>query len=94
MYGEVHFNRVVYKRQSPGSKPVYRQVAVVEGSNQFLFLVKIFVGEVVQTDPKFIAECLDAEVYYHSTLHHAVHDAQADVQESISSGEWRLYKFV
>ena len=88
MYAEVHFNRVLYKRQPPGSKPVYRQIAVVE-LNQFL--LKIFVGEVVQTDPKFIAECSGAEVYFHPTLQEAIQDAEAEVQESIGSGEWRPY---
>jgi hypothetical protein len=35
-------------------------------------------GEVVRTDPKFIAECSDAEVYFHSTLEKAIEDAESE----------------
>ncbi len=89
MYGELHLNRVAYKKnRSSGSKPVYRQIAVSELDQ---FLVKIFVGEVVRTDPKFIAECSDAEVYFHATLKKAIEDAEAEFQLSISTGEWQPY---
>ena len=53
MYGELHLNLVAYKKQPSGSRPVYCQIAVVELEQ---FLVKIFMGEVVQQDPKFITE--------------------------------------
>jgi hypothetical protein len=60
MYDELHLNLVAYKKQSPGSKPAYRQIAVVEGHQ---FEVRVFGGEVVQLDPQFITECSDAEEY-------------------------------
>ena len=66
MYGQLHLNLVAYKRNQPvGSTPKYRQIAVSELDQ---FLVKIFVGDVVRTDPKFIAECSDAEVYFQANV--------------------------
>ena len=88
MFGELHLNLVAYKKQPSGSKPVYRQIAVVELEQ---FLVKIFVGEVVRQDPKFIAESSDAEVYFHQTLQEAINDAESEFQQSVSSGEWQPY---
>jgi len=89
MDGQVHLNLVAYKKnQSVGSKAVYRQIAVLELDQ---FLVKIFLGEVVRTDPKFIAECSDAEVYFHSTLKKAIEDAESEFRQSISSGDWEQY---
>ena len=88
MFSEVHLNLVAYKKQPPGSKPVFRQIAVVERAQ---FEVRIFSGDVVQQDPKFIAETSDAEVYFHPTLQAAVKDAEAEFQQSISSGEWQAY---
>ena len=88
MYGELHLNLVAYKKQPSSSKPVYRQIAVVEAEQ---FEVRIFSGDVVQQDPKFIAESSDAEVYFHRTLQAAIKDAEAEFQQSISSGEWQAY---
>jgi len=84
----MQFSIVAYKKQPSGSKPSYRQVAVVELEQ---FQVKIFGGEVVQQDPKFIAECSDAEVYFHPILQAAINDAMAEFQQIVSSGEWQPY---
>ena len=88
MFGEVHFNRVLYKKQPPGAKPVYRQIAVVETGQ---FEVRIFEGQVVQTNPKFIAESSDAEVFIRRALKQAIADAESEVQQSLASQEWELY---
>jgi hypothetical protein len=88
MFGEVHLNRVLYKRQPSGAKPAYRQIAVVEHEQ---FEVRIFEGEVVQTNPKFIAECADAEVYMHPTLKEALDDAESEFNASKASSVWRPY---
>ena len=88
MYSQVHLNLVAYKNQPPGSKPVYRQIAVVEPEQ---FEVRIFEGEVVQKDPKFLAENSDAEVYFHQKLQDAVNDANSEFQQSVSTGEWQPY---
>jgi hypothetical protein len=53
--------------------------------------VKIFIGEVVRTDPKFIAETSGAEVYFHSTLKEAVADADSEFRQNLSSGDWEQY---
>jgi hypothetical protein len=88
MFGELHLNRVLYRKQQPGAKPVYRQIAVIEAEQ---FQVRIFEGEVVQTNPKFIAETSDAEVYMHLTLEEAMADAESEFQRSVSSREWDPY---
>jgi hypothetical protein len=88
MYSEVHLNLVAYKKQQPGSKPVFRQITVVEREQ---FEVRIFSGDVVQKDPKFIAETSDAEVYFHPSLQGAIKDAESEFQQSVSSGEWQPY---
>lgn len=88
MWGEVHLNQVLYKRQPTGAKPVYRQIAVVE---QDQFQVRIFEGEVVQTNPKFIAESSDAEVFMHATLKEAIDDAESEFKASAASGVWEPY---
>jgi hypothetical protein len=89
MYGQLHVNLVAYKKNPPvGSKPMFRQIAVSELDQ---FLVKIFVGEVVRTDPKFIAETSDAEVYFHSTLKEAIADADLEFRQSLSRGDWEQY---
>ena len=68
MHGEVHANHVLYKRGA--EPPAYRQIAVVEWSEQFQ--VRIFGGTVVQLNPKFIAETSDAEVHLRTTLKEAL----------------------
>ncbi len=88
MMGEVHRNYVLYKKQKPKSKPIYRQIAVIEMEQ---YLVKTFIGEVVQWDPKFIGENSEAEVFFHQTLKQAVEDAEAEYKHSRDSGEWEPY---
>jgi hypothetical protein len=88
MYSEVHLNLVAYKKQPSGSKRLFRQIVVVEREQ---FQMKIFSGEVVQQDPKFIAESSEAEVYFHPTLQGAIKDAEAEFQQGVSSGEWQPY---
>jgi hypothetical protein len=90
MYGQVHANLVLYKvdRARGGALPTYRQIAIVEMEQ---FQVRIFGGDVVQKDPKFIAETADAEVYFHSTLQAATDDAQKEFKQSVDSGEWLPY---
>lgn len=88
MLGQVHSNRVLYKKRPPGAKPSFRQIAVVELDQ---FHVRIFEGDVVQTNPKFIAESSDAEVYLHPTLKNALDDAETEFEQSVASGEWEPY---
>jgi hypothetical protein len=86
MYGEVHRNHVLYKNcAQPGHR--YRQIAVIEKEQ---FEVRIFEGDVVQTDPKFIAECSDAEISFHRTLKAALADAEEEYQHSVGAG-WSPY---
>ena len=86
MYSEVHENRVLYKSTAqPGN--LYRQIVVVEKEQ---FQVRVFEGEVVQTDPKFIAECSDAEVYFHTTLRAALDDVENEFRKSVAAG-WTPY---
>ena len=84
MHGEVHANHVLYKKGA--EPPTYRQIAVVEWSEQFE--VRIFGGTVVQLNPKFIAETSDAEVHLRTTLKEALQDADDEAQQSVSSGAW------
>lgn len=90
MYGQVHINLVLYKvdRKRGGALPTYRQIAVVEMEQ---FQVRIFSGDVVQKDPKFIANSANAEVYFHPTLKAAVSDAESEFKQSVDSGEWLPY---
>jgi hypothetical protein len=85
----VHASHVLYKKQIPGTKPAYRQIAVVEEAGRFE--TRVFEGEVVQTDPKFIAESFGAEVYTHTTLKEAQTDADSEFNQSVASGEWEPY---
>ncbi len=86
MFSEVHANRVLYdKKPKAGAK--YRQIAVVEKDQ---FEVRVFEGEVVQTDPKFIAESEIAEITFHPTLKSAVEEAAKEFQDSTAVG-WVPY---
>ncbi len=86
MRGEIHANHVLYREQPlPGHR--YRQVVVVEMEQ---FQVFIFGGDVVQEDPQFFADSLDAEVHFHSNLQPALDDAEAEVQRSLAVG-WSPY---
>ena len=88
MRGEVHLNRVLYKRQPFAMKAIYRQIAVVE---QAQFEVRIFEARVVQTNPKLIAERSDAEVHIHPTLKEALDDAESEFKQSIASEKWEPF---
>jgi hypothetical protein len=86
MYGEVHANRVLYRKTpQPGHR--YRQIALLENEQ---FEVRIFTGDVVQTDPKFIARNSDAEIYFHPNLRSALADVEKEFQDSIAAG-WTPY---
>jgi hypothetical protein len=86
MHGEIHRNRVLYREHpQPGHR--YRQIVVVEKDR---FEVLIFEGDVVQTDPQFIAQCSDAEISLHQTLKAALAEAESEFQRSITAG-WTPY---
>lgn len=87
MYGQVHVYHVLYER---GGKSVtrYRQIAVVEKEQ---YEVRIFEGDLVQTNPEFIADCSDAEVRLHPTLDSAKAEADNEVRESVSD-RWARYE--
>jgi hypothetical protein len=88
MLGEVHLNRVLYKRQPFAMKALYRQIAVVE---QGQFQVRIFQTRVVQTNPELIAERSDAEVHIHPTLKKALDDAESEFKQSIAEEKWEPF---
>ena len=86
MYGEVHANRVLYKKNpEPGHQ--YRQIAVVELDQ---FQVRIFEGQVVQTDPKFLVDNPEAEYFLHANLGDALADVEKEFSESIAN-RWEPY---
>jgi len=88
MRGEVHLNRVLYKKQPFALKALYRQIAVVE---QEQFEVRIFETRVVQTNPTLIAERSDAEVRIHPTFKDALNDAESEFKQSIASEKWEPF---
>jgi hypothetical protein len=51
MYSQVHANLVFYKHR-PAAGHRYKNIAVIEKEQ---FELRIFEGEVLQTDPNFIA---------------------------------------
>lgn len=86
MYGEIHANRVLYrKKPQPGHE--FRQIVVVETSR---FQVRIFEGNVIQTDPKFLADNPTAEYYFHDNLKDALADAEKEFAQSMADG-WEPY---
>ncbi len=86
MYGQIHANRVLYKkRPTPGN--TYRQIVVVELEQ---FQVRILGGEVIQPDPHFDATSEDAEVWFFSDLESALDDADKEFKASVESG-WIPY---
>jgi hypothetical protein len=88
MFGQVYDNLVLYKKQpTPGHR--FRQIAVVELQDQ-QFVVHVFEGDVIQSDPKFDAITQDAEAYFHSDLQSAGADAQKEFDKSVESG-WAPY---
>jgi hypothetical protein len=86
MYSEVHANYAFYKSR-PAAGNRYRQIAVIEKEQ---FELRIFEGDVVQTDPKFIANSSDAELYFHPDLRSALNDAEKECKESVAAG-WNPY---
>jgi hypothetical protein len=82
----MHTNRVLYKNNpQPGHR--YRQIVAMEEGQ---FQVRIFEGDVITADPKFMAQNTDAEVYFHPTLQAALEDVEREFQASLQSG-WRPY---
>lgn len=50
-----------------------------------------FLKETIQTDPHFIAESTDAEVYLHDKLKNAFDDAEEEFKKSVQRG-WLPYE--
>jgi hypothetical protein len=65
----------------------YRQIVVVELEQ---FQVRVFGGDVIQSDPNFSADSQDAEVYFHPSLKSAVDDAEKEFLASVKAG-WVPY---
>ena len=86
MQSEVHRNLVLY-RGMPQAGTRYRQIAVVEHGQ---FGVYVFEGPVIQTDPQFIVESSDAEVYFHRDMESAMRDAEKEFNDSVRNG-WTPY---
>jgi hypothetical protein len=86
MYGKVHQNRVFY-RMSPQPGHRYRQLVIVELES---FYLKMFEGESIQTDPKFIAECSDAKIHMQPDLRAAIADLERECRDAIHEG-WLPY---
>jgi hypothetical protein len=85
MYSQLHSNLVAYKTEA--GKRRFRQIAVVEKEQ---FEVRIFEGDVVQLEPKFIAASTDAEVFFHSNVEDAIADAEKEFKESFEDG-WQAF---
>ena len=86
MYGQVHENRVLYKDEAkPGNR--YRQIVVVELEQ---FDVRILEGDVIRSDPQFLASSESAELYPHSDLQAALKDAEEEFRRSVQNG-WIPY---
>jgi hypothetical protein len=86
MYGQVHYNRALYKRNpEPGHR--YKQIAVIELAQFALF---IYEGDVIQSIEAFASESTDALVMFHPNQHEAVTDAEEEFQQSLQDG-WVLY---
>jgi hypothetical protein len=87
MNGEIHKNLVLYRKHpKPGN--AYRQIVVIELSQQFI--VHILDGDVIQSDPKFDATSEEAGVFFHSDLQSALDDATKEFDASVKSG-WIPY---
>lgn len=88
MYGQIHANHVLYnKNPKPGHK--YRQIAVGE-LQQPQFVVFVFEGDVVQSDPKFDATSQEAGAFFHKDLPSALDDADKEFAASVEAG-WIPY---
>jgi hypothetical protein len=84
MYGQVHENRVLYKQEANNR---YRQIVVVEMRQ---FEVRIFEGDVIRRDPRFLANSASAEQYSHPNLSAALDDAEVEFRKSVEDG-WIPY---
>jgi|GEM_PF-5367696 len=86
MKGQPHRNIVLYKTEAmPGHK--YRQIVVIENEQ---YEVRIFEGDVISTEPEFLAHGSDAEIYFHTELSTALNDAQEENNRSLANG-WIPY---
>lgn len=86
MYGQVHYNRVLYSgRPTQGAQ--FRQIVVVELER---FEVRIFDGEVLQPEPKFSVSNSDAIYQTHPDLESALSDGQREFDASVKAG-WTPY---
>lgn len=86
MYGQVHYNRVLYSGR-PRQGAQFRNIVVVELER---FEVRIFDGEVIQTEPQLTVSNSDAIYQTHPDLQSACDDAQKEFDASIKSG-WTPY---
>jgi hypothetical protein len=72
----------------PGHK--FRQITARPSDDGSHFEVRIFGGDVIQTDPSFIANNPDAEYYSHTTAESANKDADEERDRSLTEG-WLIY---
>jgi hypothetical protein len=86
MYGQVHYNRVLYWGR-PRQGTQFRQIVVVELEQ---FQVRILDGEVIQTEPQFTANNPDAIYELHPGLQSALADADKEYSASMQAG-WIPY---
>jgi hypothetical protein len=86
MYSQVHANLVFYKHR-PAAGHRFKNIAVIEKEQ---FELRIFEGDVVQTDPKFIANSTDAEVFFYPSLQSAMADANKQSEQCVADG-WSPY---
>jgi hypothetical protein len=86
MYGQVHYNRVLYWGR-PRQGAQFRQIVVVELEQ---FQVRVLDGEVIQTEPQFTANNPDAAYELHPGLQSALADADKEYSASLQAG-WTPY---
>jgi len=86
MYGQIHANRVLYKK-SPTPGNTYRQIVVAELEQ---FQVRVLGGEVIQPDPRFDATSEDAEIWFFPDLQSALDHADKELKASVAAG-WIPY---
>lgn len=87
MYGEVHYNRVLYSGRQPRQGARFRQIVVVELEQ---YQVRVLDGEVIQMEPQFTANNPDALYQLHPDLQSALDDAQRELDSSVRAG-WTPY---
>jgi hypothetical protein len=86
MYGQVHYNRVLYWGR-PRQGAQFRQIVVVELEQ---FEVRIFDGEVLHREPNFSVSNSDAIYQTHLDMESALADATREFDVSVKSG-WTPY---